>query len=699
MAINPNDQNIVNRINQLTGVTGGRQYSTPLPASKIPKPNLAPNIKPTVASADTGIINDLFKKPTVQAATKPVATVQNVDTVVRDLFTKPKLNPSNVAKGLAKGVGYGLAAEAASNVNKELIANALSKGAFTDSSSRINDISTAGRIGAQGIYNTLNDLPATFGIKGSYNGSPAQKLISGVGDYFFAPKNGLAPKAQPENQDYKLGFINPGVLTGREDIRRDNLSAKGTGFLGNINGSPSGNDSDITEYSTGVGVPDNYQYMHGLNPAPAPLTLPGHKYVDIPSVVPGLTPREINSIQQGEVTDDVYNKAVKHAADRQWEGKPVFARNMDIASSVPTSGRLSPKINSPINESVVDDKANAITTSGRANLSPDSVSDKLNPDTQKQYNKGKFSDSEFKALIDEFDKMPENKEPIVTSVNTVMKNGVPTYTANIAPGQNSSGSTVIGGGRPTSINTNSGNQFLNSQPVQPSSKLNPDARNGYKVTFDDLVNSGNQSSNDNVNGNNQVTVHNGGDSSVHDFNGKPGGRNPYLMNVFESAPRIYQPSWDARDPEMERVKVEASNYAYMNWLAKEKLRQGDYQGAEQLGLQMNELAAKMKTDQMNYELDKRKNEISERALNESLKPKILPPQYNMGQDGQIYQTQGQGAESFNQNVMNDDKGAQNRRAWIDFFDQNTTNEQRSKVAKYLSEYDPRKWLEFQQKQY
>jgi hypothetical protein len=275
----------------------------------------------------------------------------------------------------------------------------------------------------------------------------------------------------------------------------------------------------------------------------------------------------------------------------------------------------------------VQDKANIVNTLG---------ADKLKPTVNKQYNSGSMDESEAKALFDEFDKIPENKDPIVTSVNTVMKNGVPTYTANIAPGQNSSGSTVLGGGQQASINTSAGNKFLQSQPVQPSSKLHPDASNGYRVTYDDLVNAGQQ----NEGG---IDVYHGSTLENVSTNGYGGrGTMPTYHPESSPAPEVYQPRGLSKTEivglrrngvnlsdlaDYEQAKVQASQYNYLDWAAREKARNGDLEGAQAIQMQMKELGAKIASDQADRGLRKQALALERDKYNSSLVPKQVTPEY------------------------------------------------------------------------
>jgi len=122
-----------------------------------------------------------------------------------------------------------------------------------------------------------------------------------------------------------MGLTRPGLIGNH--LIRDDMTAKGQGFYGNTNGTPSTDAPETTELSIGVGVPESYQHIPGLNPAPAPLQLPGHqRYFDAPSIVPGMTPQQLSDVHNEQVNDSMYSAAEKAAMDRQWMGKPVFAK-------------------------------------------------------------------------------------------------------------------------------------------------------------------------------------------------------------------------------------------------------------------------------------------------------------------------------------------------------------------------------------
>ncbi|MDD5084223.1 MAG: hypothetical protein PHT88_04850 [Candidatus Moranbacteria bacterium] len=103
------------------------------------------------------------------------------------------LNVKSIAKGIGKAGLLGLAAEGASRANQYRIGDNLKNGGFSEDSSRAKDAETALRMGAQGVYKGLTDLPGLYGAQGAYQGSPAQKTV----DYLFAPKSGKQPLAAP----------------------------------------------------------------------------------------------------------------------------------------------------------------------------------------------------------------------------------------------------------------------------------------------------------------------------------------------------------------------------------------------------------------------------------------------------------------------------------------------------------------------
>jgi len=87
---------------------------------------------------------------------------------------------------------------------------------------------------------------------------------------------------------------------------RQDGSVKGPGWLGPYK-NPKG--QMVTEYSLGV-------------------ELDG-KELDIPSLVPGLTPQEIREVVLGKVSKSVTDKAVAHARQRIKENKSVWADEND----------------------------------------------------------------------------------------------------------------------------------------------------------------------------------------------------------------------------------------------------------------------------------------------------------------------------------------------------------------------------------
>ena len=85
-------------------------------------------------------------------------------------------------------------------------------------------------------------------------------------------------------------------------LRRDN-TPKGSGFLGEI---PTNTGQVMTELSIGVDF--------------------GHGEMEIPLIVPTLTPEEIDYLSGGgEPTRELVDKAVKHATERLQRGLSPFA--------------------------------------------------------------------------------------------------------------------------------------------------------------------------------------------------------------------------------------------------------------------------------------------------------------------------------------------------------------------------------------
>lgn len=134
--------------------------------------------------------------------------------------------------------------------------------------------------------------------------------------------------------NYSVATALPGVATKRAISRheiRDDLSVKGQGFRGNINGSNRANSPAVTELSVGMAVPDSYEHIPGLNPRVAPLTLDSHeKYVDVPSVTPESSRQQMREIAKGEVSPEVYQQAIDSAINRQFSGKQPFSGSSDI---------------------------------------------------------------------------------------------------------------------------------------------------------------------------------------------------------------------------------------------------------------------------------------------------------------------------------------------------------------------------------
>jgi hypothetical protein len=97
----------------------------------------------------------------------------------------------------------------------------------------------------------------------------------------------------------------------RKDSYRPDGSLKGPGWLGPFK-NPKG--QTMTEYS--LSSEDLVDPKTG-------------KELDFPSLVPGLTPQEIQEILLGKVSQSTFGKALDHARSRQEKNLPLFATEDD----------------------------------------------------------------------------------------------------------------------------------------------------------------------------------------------------------------------------------------------------------------------------------------------------------------------------------------------------------------------------------
>lgn len=98
-------------------------------------------------------------------------------------------------------------------------------------------------------------------------------------------------------------------------LRRDG-TMKGLGFLGALPGRGDMAGMPMTEYTIQVGEADD--------PTGAQ---------DIPSIVPTLTPDELDDVLRGKMTRAIERKAVEHAEMRRKKGLPVFATDEEAAAA------------------------------------------------------------------------------------------------------------------------------------------------------------------------------------------------------------------------------------------------------------------------------------------------------------------------------------------------------------------------------
>lgn len=90
-------------------------------------------------------------------------------------------------------------------------------------------------------------------------------------------------------------------------IRHDGTGAKGKGFLGLL---PTPDGSVATEYSMEGDV--------------------GGRNMEFPSIVPTLSSAELQGVLSGNISDDVYRKALAHALMRVNSGQSPFMENTGL---------------------------------------------------------------------------------------------------------------------------------------------------------------------------------------------------------------------------------------------------------------------------------------------------------------------------------------------------------------------------------
>lgn len=98
-------------------------------------------------------------------------------------------------------------------------------------------------------------------------------------------------------------------------VRHDGSGAKGRGFMGLLS-LPGGGQA--TEYSIGADVDG--------------------REMEIPSIVPGMSPEQLQAVLGGNVTPDVVRLAITNALMRQRAGKGAFAAPGELRYPPPVSG-------------------------------------------------------------------------------------------------------------------------------------------------------------------------------------------------------------------------------------------------------------------------------------------------------------------------------------------------------------------------
>jgi hypothetical protein len=223
-------------------------------------------------------------------------------------FFKDALHNAGSEAGLTTGLAYDvLAAPQIAQGRDDAIAGLKAKAGLADASFPQGIPAPQGSEGA--APRSLNELTAPVGIK---QGSVLGELTKGVkaGGQAFADML----SGQPLRPELKALAPQPNYGYGQ----RPDGTNKGRGFLGEIK-RPDGNV--MTEYSVGVNI--------------------GGKEMDIPTIVPTLTPDEINQLKHlkdGEFpSDSIIGKAKAFAEQRLAEGRPVFAQAGDEINAQPLS--------------------------------------------------------------------------------------------------------------------------------------------------------------------------------------------------------------------------------------------------------------------------------------------------------------------------------------------------------------------------
>lgn len=106
-------------------------------------------------------------------------------------------------------------------------------------------------------------------------------------------------------------------------VRHDGMGAKGKGYYGGL---PAMGGSD----APGLEVNRATEYSMGANV--------GGREMEIPSIVPGLSPEQLQAVQRGEIPPEVARMAIAHALMRQRQGKGVFGGGGEMRYPLPVGG-------------------------------------------------------------------------------------------------------------------------------------------------------------------------------------------------------------------------------------------------------------------------------------------------------------------------------------------------------------------------